>query len=89
MALVDRLVSAVPNLRPLLEELRGAGLGEQLPWLFLDQAARTLTGRVAAGDATARADLIRMAKLLDAESGRDRELDELISSGFLSFLPYL
>jgi len=87
-ALVERLVLAVPVLRPLLERLRPEGLGEALPQFFLDEATRHLTERAAGGDEAAVSELTRLADLLEAEHGTDRELDDLISSGFVALLPY-
>jgi hypothetical protein len=87
-ALVERLVRAVPALRPMLGDLRQQDLGAALPQFFLDEATRRLTDRAGAGDAEALAALTAVVNLLEEEYGVDTDVDELIASGLVVPLPY-
>lgn len=85
-ALVERVVQAVPELLPLLEEFRTEDLGEMWEAVFLDEAARGLVDRARSGDQAAAAYLDALAGLLEHEYGRTAELDRTIE-GFLSPMP--
>jgi hypothetical protein len=91
-ALAERLVRAVPPLRPLRDrlrdELRQPELREALPFFLLEEGTRPIIARAAAGDGDALAQLTTIAELLEAEFGSDDEVDHLIDSGFVILLPY-
>jgi hypothetical protein len=91
-ALMERLVLAVPALRPwrdqLREELRQPDLRDALPQFLLEKATRELTARAVGGDGDALAELTTIAELLEAEFGSGEEVDHMISSCFVILLPY-
>lgn len=82
-AMAERIARELPQLRPLLEEIRGEQLGEMWPAVFLDEATRGLVGLAATGDQEAKESLTTLARILEPQP----ELDVLVSA-FLSPLPY-
>jgi hypothetical protein len=87
---VERLVTALPALRPEYEQIyrecREDGLAEAAPEVFLDEQTRALRYRFRDGVIEARAELEALAAAIEAGYGEDPDVDELVDACFLALL---
>lgn len=87
---VERLVTALPALRPEWEQIRREcredGLTAAAPEVFLDEQTRALRYRFRDGVIEARAELQALAAALEAEYGADPDVDDVVDGCFLALL---
>ena len=84
-AFVDRLVATHPELTELRRQHLEDNFGEMLPHLWTSDLVRFLVARYEAEGVDAVGPVLAT---LDAEAGRDPEIDELLGVSFVEVLPH-
>ena len=83
-AFVDRVVAAHPDLKPLRRDHLDENFGELLPHVWTSDLARYVTQRFRDEGATAVRPVL---DTLEAQLGRDPDVDELVAVSFVELLP--
>ncbi len=89
---IARMLEVAPQLRPYYEaaneECRATGFGDVIAQTFLYDYVRPLLDSFQADPTSGGPPLAELALILEAEFGRDPEVDSIIESAFVTAMPW-
>jgi hypothetical protein len=89
-AFIERVLDVLPQLRAQYEvttaECVAEGFGDGAPFIFLGEYTHTLLEAFRVDPAVGRSPLAKVALILEAEFGRDPEVDSIIDSAFVTLM---
>lgn len=88
VAFIERLLQAVPALQSLADANRAGNYDDVLTHMFLGDVVNREVERHLSGDAGARSEVRAVFDIVEAEFGRDDEVDNAIAASFVENLPY-